>query len=285
MLQQTRVETVIPYYERWMRAFPTVESLARAPLGRVLKFWEGLGYYQRARNLHRAARQWVRNSRETVRRPFHDFLKWRMRELPGVGRYTAGAIASIAFDERVPAVDGNVMRVLCRVFNVRDPLRRPATQRRLWALAEALLPQRRCGEFNQALMELGALVCLPANPRCGDCPLRKVCAAPTDALPHRGARGKLQQVIEDVMLVRRNGRVLLRRRPSEGLLGGLWELPPRPGKRGRLVLTVQHTITDRRITLRVWECRVRRVPPGCRWMSPSRLAMPAAHRRVLRLAQ
>jgi A/G-specific adenine glycosylase len=276
MLQQTRVETVIPYYKRWMRAFPTVEALARAPLSRVLKLWEGLGYYTRARNLHRAAMSISTRFEE------RSFLKsCQLMELSGVGRYTAGAIASIVFDERAALVDGNVARVFARVFNIRANVKLPATRRRLWTLAEVLLPARGCGEFNQALMELGALVCLPANPRCGGCPLRRVCKAPGDALPNRGPKQRIQRVTEDVMLARRGGKVLLRRRPATGLLAGMWELPPLDGRRGRLLLTLRHAITNRRITLRVWKCRLRKAPRDCRWMSPRSLTMPAAHRRAL----
>jgi len=291
MLQQTRVETVIPYYARWMRVFPTVAALARAPASRVLKLWEGLGYYSRARNLRRAAQMVVgrvaplarprgfRTSRRLVPTTAVD-----LRRLPGVGRYTAGAIASIAFDECAALVDGNVARVFARVFNIRANVKLPATRRRLWKLAEALLPARGCGEFNQALMELGALVCLPANPRCEGCPLRRVCRAPGDALPNRGPKQRIHRVTEDVMLAQRDGKVLLRRRPASGLLAGMWELPPYDGRSGRLVLTVRHAVTNRRITLRVWKCRLRKPPRGCCWMSPRSLTMPSAHRRALALA-
>jgi A/G-specific adenine glycosylase len=262
MLQQTRVETVIPYYRRWLRVFPTARALARAPLTRVLQLWEGLGYYERARNLHRAARHGFGQMEE------RSFL--HLSKLPGVGRYTAGAIASIAFDERAAVVDGNVARVFARVFNIRTNVKSPATQRRLWALAERLLPCRRCGEFNQALMELGALVCLPANPRCAVCPLRGVCRAPTDALPNRGRPVAYRQEVRDVAWQRRQGRVRLRQRPD-----GLWELPAtQPG--GKLLATVRHTITNRRITLRVW----RQTARG-QWAEPARLPMPAAHRRAV----
>jgi adenine-specific DNA glycosylase len=144
-----------------------------------------------------------------------------------------------------------------------------------------LLPSHGCGEFNQALMELGALVCLPANPRCDGCPLRQVCKSPGDALPNRGPKPRVRRVTENVMLAKRDGKVLLRRRPATGLLAGMWELPTLNGRRGRLVLTLRHAITNRRITLRVWKCRVTTPPRGCRWMSPRSLTMPAAHRRAL----
>lgn len=268
MLQQTRVETVIPYFERWLRAFPTVESLARAPLSRVLKLWEGLGYYSRARNLHRAAKIVSQTGFSELQR------------LPGVGRYTAGAIASIAFDQRAALVDGNVARVFARVFDIRANVKLPATQRQLWALAETLLPARGCGDFNQALMELGALVCLPSNPRCESCPLRRVCTAPSDALPNRGPKQQMRCVTQDVAWVTRDGKLLLRQRPAIGLLAGMWELPPHDSDGGRLLLTVRHTITNRRITLRVFAGTA----GAGRWVSRRRLgqlAMPAAHRRAV----
>ena len=269
MLQQTRVETVIPYYERWLRTFPTVEALARAPLGRVLKLWEGLGYYSRARNLHRAARQVAGKS-----------FAQEFRNLPGIGRYTAGAIASIAFDERAALVDGNVARVFARVFNIRANVKLPATLEKMWSLAEELLPVRRCSDFNQALMELGALVCLPASPQCEACPLMGVCEAPGDALPNRGPKQKMRTETHNVVWMVRDGKIRMRQRPTTGLLAGMWELPECEGDSGRLLLTVRHTITNRRITLRVFDGETHEG----RWVSrreSERLAMPAAHRRVV----
>lgn len=267
MLQQTRVETVIPYFTRWLKTFPDVATLAAAPLHRVLKLWEGLGYYSRARNLHRAAAMVAGSG-------FGDF-----QQLPGIGRYTAGAIASIAFDQRAPIVDGNVARVFARVFNIRANVKLPATQARLWSLAESLLPARKCGEFNQSLMELGALVCRPVNPCCEVCPLRRVCAAPGDTLPNRGRRPRMRAVVQDVAWDCRQGKVRVRQRPTTGLLAGLWELPPTVA--GVKCLTVvKHSIMDRRITLRVWEARA----ASGRWVSRrvlEQLPMPAAHRRAL----
>jgi A/G-specific adenine glycosylase len=281
MLQQTRVEVVREYYRRWLRAFPTLESLARARESRVLKLWEGLGYYARARNLHRAAKLVRGRVPATVE---------GLRKLPGIGRYTAGAIASIAFGIRAPVVDGNVARVFARVFG---------REAQWWAIAEELLPasggraSRRAaarqeprppnqmGDFNQALMELGALVCLPANPKCDVCPLRRVCVARErgwqDRLPKR-VRRRSRHVTHDVVLARQDGKVLLRQRPKTGLLAGLWELPA--GKSGRPVLTIRHTITDRQITLRVFAGEA----TGGRWFTrrqAERLTMPAAHRRAL----
>ncbi len=281
MLQQTRVDVVKDYYRRWLRIFPTVEALARAPQSRALKLWEGLGYYSRARNLHRAART-ARQSIPT------NFAAWQ--ELPGIGRYTAAAIASIAFGERVPVVDGNVARVLARVFRLRDNVKLPRTLDKLFVLAQSLMPDSHPGDFNQAMMELGALICTPANPRCDDCPLRRVCRGRllVDQLPNRGPPSKPIPVTQTAALVRRDSRILLRRRPHTGLLAGLWELPAwdeklfTPGKE-RLVM--RHTITHRRITLRVVECGLRRATRGCRWVTKqtaARLTMPAAHRRAVR---
>src|SRR5579859_1044270 len=181
MLQQTRVETVRPYYARWLRAFPTVQALARAEEDRVLKLWEGLGYYSRARNLHRAAKLVVGRARppgapkpgtKRTARPAVPTTAAKLLELPGIGRYTAGAIASIAFNERVPLVDGNVARVFARIFAIRANIKSPRTLQSLWDLAGNLLPDTNPGDFNQALMELGALVCTPTNPRCDTCPMR-----------------------------------------------------------------------------------------------------------------
>ncbi len=258
MLQQTRVETVREYYRRWLQAFPTLESLARAPYSRVLKMWEGLGYYSRAWNLHRAAQTITRVPRTVA----------ELMTLPGIGRYTAGAIASIAFGERAPLVDGNVARVFARVFGKIG---------HEWEIAEALLPEKNCGDFNQALMELGALVCVPANPHCDVCPLRRVCATRGDALPARKRR-RSKRVTQDVLFAQRDGRVLLRQRPATGLLAGMWELPA--GKSGPHLLTTRHTITNRRITLRVFAGE----DGNGRWLSRrqlQRVSMPAAHRRAL----
>lgn len=256
MLQQTRVEVVRAYYRRWLREFPTLRSLARARPARVLKLWEGLGYYSRARNLHRAARQVSRLPDNVA-----ELLK-----LPGVGRYTAGAIASIAFGQRAPVVDGNVARVFTRVFG-----------RSGWDIAESLLPQKNCGDFNQALMELGARVCLPANPKCAQCPLRRVCGR--HELPRKSKR--LTPVTQDVLWVQRAGKILLRRRPAHGLLAGMWELPA--GRSRRHLLSIRHTITNRRIALRVFAGQRARG----RWFSRrqvERLTLPAAQRRAVEAA-
>jgi len=275
MLQQTRVATVIPYYQRWLRSFPTVGALARARPARVLKHWEGLGYYARVRHLHRAARQVIRDGFPRAA------TDWR--RLPGVGRYTAGAIASIAFGERAPLVDGNVARVLSRVFRVTGNIKAPATLERLWSLSHLLVPDRKPGEFNQALMELGALVCAPLNPKCLQCPLRGICRSPTDSLPDRGPSRPVKRVTQDVLLARCGSKVWMRPRgPATRLLAGMWELPA--GKSSQLLGVFQCTITSHRITLRVFACSKRPPSSSGRWITlrdMERLSFPAAHRRVL----
>jgi A/G-specific adenine glycosylase len=232
MLQQTRVATVIPYWERWMARFPTVSALADAPLDDVLAAWAGLGYYSRARNLHAGA--------QAVGARFGGALPScaaELREVPGIGPYTAGAIASIAFGERAPLVDGNVARVLARVFAIEHDIKSSAGGKALWAAAGALmhaLPEAAApGDFNQGLMELGATICAPAQPRCLVCPLARDCAAARtgrqDELPIIAARKKASElpVLErTVVWLEDAGEIVLVRRTPDGLFGGLWELPP-----------------------------------------------------------
>jgi len=224
MLQQTRVETVIPYYERFLARFPDVRALARADTDDVIALWAGLGYYSRARNLHRAARAVV--ERHDGRIP--DAAD-ALRELPGVGRYTAGAVASIAFDRPEPVVDGNVARVLARLLAIDDDVRGRDAQRRLWEEAEALVRGPEPGALNQALMELGATVCTPRTPRCPACPWRRRCRAHAEGraaeLPVKSAAAPPRPMEAVAAWVERRGRVLAVQRPKRGLLGGLWELP------------------------------------------------------------
>jgi A/G-specific adenine glycosylase len=222
MLQQTRVETVIPYFERWMRQFPTLAALAEVPQQSVLSAWEGLGYYTRARNLHHAAR--------VVMAEFNGQLPQeipQLRKLPGIGRYTAAAIASIAFNQDVATLDGNLRRVFSRVFDVDTPADTPAGEEILWALAQKHVPAGRAGDYNQALMDLGASICLPKKALCLLCPLRELCKSrsvpenrpvlkPKPPVPHKL---KLAAVIVQ------EKTVLLALRPAKGLLGGLWEFP------------------------------------------------------------
>jgi A/G-specific adenine glycosylase len=224
MLQQTRVETVIPYFQRWMQRFPNVETLAQASLQEVLSAWEGLGYYSRARNLHKAA--------QTIVDQYGGRLPdeaQTLRSLPGIGRYTAGAIASIAFGRDAPALDGNIRRVLARLDNMNVPARSPAGERRLWELATKLLPVGRAGDFNQALMDLGATLCTPQAPDCQRCPVSTDCAAyqlgRQEKLPVIARRGAIPHHTVTAAVIQRDGQVLITQRPSNGLLGGLWEFP------------------------------------------------------------
>lgn len=285
MLQQTQITTVLPYFARFVAAFPDVRDLAAAPLDQVLKLWEGLGYYSRARNLHRAAGQIVHlhNGQIPTRAA-------QLETLPGIGRYTANAIASIAFGERVPVLDGNVMRVLARLYDIAEPITRAAVQRRLWALAGDLVPADRPGDHNQAMMDLGRVVCRPRRPLCEDCPLAVMCAARQNGTqedrPVRPAKPKTPHYdLAAGVLWSAAGQVLIAQRPPEGLLGGLWEFPagrcagpetvtenlagclrtalrdkldidPVQVEIGALLLKVRHGFTHFRITLHVLECRV-----------------------------
>ncbi|MBW5445615.1 A/G-specific adenine glycosylase [Cohnella sp. CFH 77786] len=228
MLQQTRVETVIPYYHRFMERFPTIGDLAAAPEPDVLKAWEGLGYYSRARNLQAAARQVVELHGGTVPRD-----KASVSALKGVGPYTAGAILSIAFDQPEPAVDGNVMRVLSRFYNLDDDIARPSVRGAMEDLARELIPQGEAASFNQALMELGALVCTPRSPGCLSCPVMEHCAGRLAGrereLPVKTKAKPPKPVHRLAVLIEGEGphagRVLVRQRSGEGLLASMWELP------------------------------------------------------------
>ncbi|HSV86983.1 MAG TPA: A/G-specific adenine glycosylase [Levilinea sp.] len=224
MLQQTRTETVIPYYLRWFVRFPSLEVLANAPVQAVLHIWEGLGYYKRARSLHRAAQIIVNemDGRFPVDRQ-------GLEQLPGVGRYTAGAIASIAFGLDEPALDGNIRRVLSRVFNLELPARSPQGEKQLWGYAFGNLPPGRAGDYNQALMDLGAIICTRRAPVCQRCPLNNLCQARQfgvqEARPVTRPRPAVPHYLVTAAVIRQDGRVLIARRPEDGLLGGLWEFP------------------------------------------------------------
>ncbi len=219
MLQQTRVETALPYYERWMERFPTIDHLAVAPLDEVLKHWEGLGYYSRARNLHRA----VREVRDQYGSRVPDDLA-SFRALPGVGRYTAGAVMSIVFGQEEPLVDGNVRRVLARMTD--EPYPKDAI---LWELAADLVPGERPGDLNQALMELGATVCTRRSPRCEVCPISQHCDAHAMGTAEQRPAPRQRKAIpledEAVAIVRRAGKYLLTKRPAVGRLAGMWNFP------------------------------------------------------------
>lgn len=225
MLQQTRVDQVRPYYDRFMDRFPTAEHLGKAPLDDVLKAWEGMGYYARARNLHRAARRVVDEHGGQI--PDDPA---RILELPGIGPYTAAAILSIAFGRDCPVVDGNVVRVLSRLFHLTDNPAVSAARKRIDGLAGRLLARGRAGDYNQAMMELGATICSPRRPRCGECPVNRFCEArkmlpDPSVLPRKRPRAQRPHRHVAAGIVRRNDEILIVRRPTDGLLGGLWEFP------------------------------------------------------------
>jgi A/G-specific adenine glycosylase len=281
MLQQTRVETVIPYFEKWMRLFPSIKDLASASEQEVLNAWEGLGYYSRARNLHKAAQLVV--ARYAGELPSD--LK-SLRGLPGIGRYTAGAIASIAFNRDEPTLDGNLRRVFARLFDVSEPADAPAGKEILWKLAAEHLPPGQAGDYNQALMDLGATICLPRKPRCLLCPLMELCQArangtqegrpvlkPKKETPHyTHAAGVVFRQAGAIV----QSEVLLAKRPSKGLLGGMWEFPNgrvngNPAEElesaleagyglrirgGEALGTIEHAYTHFRVTVHTFRCEL-----------------------------
>ncbi len=224
MLQQTQVDTVIPYFERWMARFPDIQSLAEADEQEVLTLWEGLGYYSRARNLHRTAQKVV--SEMEGRLPSSPE---ELQKLPGIGPYTAAAIASIAFGVDVAVVDGNIRRVFSRLYNISVPARSPEGEGLIWKLAQENLPKSRASEYNQALMDLGAMVCTPKKPDCVHCPVTLDCQAHQlgvqEERPVKIPRKKVPHLTVTAAIIRRDGQVLLAKRPAGGLLGGLWEFP------------------------------------------------------------
>ena len=230
MLQQTRVETVMGYYDRFLAAFPDIRALAAAPEDAVLKLWEGLGYYSRARNLHRGARQVTEELGGELPRTAEALLA-----VKGIGPYTAGAIASIAFGERVPAVDGNVIRVMTRLRGIRVNAGQPEGKREILRAAAELVPGERPGDFNQALMDLGSGVCVPGTPDCAACPLAAFCDArrqgDAERLPLLPTRRPPRPVQYDVLILLSGERVLLRQR-TEALLRGLWVFPMAEGWHG-----------------------------------------------------
>lgn len=224
MLQQTRVETVIPYFEKWMKQFPTIKTLADSSEHDVLNLWEGLGYYSRARNLHKAAKIVVEKYHGELPRDLG-----ALGQLPGIGRYTVGAIASMAFGLDEPTLDGNLRRIFARVFDVSQPADAPTGEKILWGLAAEHLPKGQAGDFNQALMDLGATICLPKNPRCLICPLMKLCKARElgiqEKRPVLKPKKSTPYYVHAAAVIVRQGYVLLAKRQSKGLLGGMWEFP------------------------------------------------------------
>jgi len=279
MLQQTRVATVIPYYRRFLERFPDVATLAAASEEEVLAHWSGLGYYRRARTLLAAAREVVLRHGGELPRTRAELLL-----LPGIGPYTAGAIASLAFDAPEALVDGNVERVFARLFALPGAAGSAALKERVWELARELVPRSGgAGEWNEALMELGALVCLPREPQCAACPWSGICAARAlgraAEFPAPKARQSGVEVELVALLVERRGRILLRRRPEQGRMAGLWELPTRelgsqhlfpariPGgfREGAELARLRHSITRHRIRLVLRRAALARAPRGKDW--------------------
>ena len=220
MLQQTRVETVIPYFERFLKLFPSLPDLAQAPLQKILKAWAGLGYYARARNLHAAARTICRELGGKIPRTKEDLLR-----LPGFGPYTAGAVASIAFHQPVAALDGNVKRILGRLFPGWNSLGKGASKKELEKSLEEWIPADRASDFTQALMDLGAAICLPSRPRCSACPVRRFCVTQGESKGKKPAVKKFREETWAIALVEKDGKFLLHRNQAGGLLAGLWQFP------------------------------------------------------------
>ena len=320
MLQQTQVATVIPYYQRFMERFPTVEALAAAPEDEVLRLWSGLGYYLRARHLHHGAREVLSRHEGRIPEAIEELLR-----LPGIGRYTAGAIASIAFERAAPILDGNVTRVLCRLYGLRGDPKRAPLHARLWQLAEALIPEGEAGDFNQALMELGATVCTPASPRCDVCPLAERCEARRlglqESLPELARPPAPTPLRMAAAVVWRASEVLLVKRSTEPARGknsghtwwaGMWQFPTGPVApeestaaavvrvaretagldvtSGAVAGLVRHGVTRWKITLEARHClpiEGEPTPGGCadwRWSTleeTAQLALPAPQRRLV----
>jgi A/G-specific adenine glycosylase len=315
MLQQTQVGTVKAYFERFVKAFPTIEALATADEHDVLRLWEGLGYYRRARQLHHAAKIIVAELGSRFPRD-----PQIVRRLPGVGRYTAGAILSIAFDLREPILEANTLRLFARLLAYDGDPRSAEGQHVLWAMAEALLPRREVGRLNQALMELGSEICKNRTPQCEQCPVAMLCRANQQGrqleIPPPKAKRRMESVRQAAVLVRRRGRVLLLRRPDGGRWAGLWDFPrfpiqsktPAANRRelvenvlsltgvtialGQHVTTLKHGVTRFRITLECYEAEFvscdkgRPTQPERRWLRPAELAnypLSSTGRKLARL--
>lgn len=309
MLQQTTVKAVAPYYARFLKKWPTIEALAAADLEDVLSAWAGLGYYARARNLHACAKAVANEHGGQFPHTENELLR-----LPGIGPYTAAAIAAIAFDQRATVVDGNVERVLARYFAVETPL--PAAKKRLREHAETLTPSRRPGDFAQAMMDLGATICTPRTPECASCPLEQDCAAPARGLqgqlPYKSAKpGKPTRRGAAFFVQRVDGAVLLRKRPAKGLLGGMTEVPGSPwvdagngghpdpfvhapveGNWEKVPGLVRHTFTHFHLVLAVYGAAVEKGvelteqarPEDCLWVPRTELqaqALPSVMRKVV----
>jgi A/G-specific adenine glycosylase len=284
MLQQTQVATVIPYYNRFLEKFPTVDTLADASQQSVLKVWEGLGYYSRARHMHAAAKAVVENFNSTFPNTYNGLLK-----LKGIGPYTAAAVSSIAFQQRHAVVDGNVIRVLSRYYGITDDVRRSKVKSEIQSLADSILSEERPGDFNQALMELGATICTPTQPACDSCPLSLNCIAykqsKTDTIPYKSPRKKVPHHNIGVGLITdSDDRLLISLRPDDAMLGGLWEFPGGKKEKGEPIKTtvkrelreelgvdvsvgdkfmdLKHAYSHFKITLHAYWCKIENGSPS-----------------------
>ena len=283
MLQQTQVATVIPYYHNWLRTFPDFASLARASENEVLRAWQGLGYYARARNLHATAKTVMDRHNGNFPREIE-----QMRQLSGIGKYTAHAVGSFAFDQSLPIVEANTGRVLARLFNLRESIDSDAGRKMLWQHAASFLPKSDASTFNSALLDLGALICVARKPKCDVCPVKAFCCAKNPAaLPVRKSRPETKRLIETHALIVRRGRILLEQ--SRHRWRGMWILPAlvidcleKPRFQRRPVYESVFPFTHHRVTLSVYR-RVapKRIAPGQQWFgSIEEVAMPSPHRRA-----
>lgn len=310
MLQQTQVDTVIPYYNRFLERFPDLAVLAQASLDDVLKQWEGLGYYARARNLHKAASEIFKEHDCKMPDNYVALLK-----ILGIGPYTAAAVASIAFNEDVPVVDGNVYRVLARVNKISEPITSAAVKRKFAEIAAELLPAGRASDFNQAMMELGALICTSRKPKCESCPVSFCCAVKLanenpELLPTKKVSIKKPHYNIAVGIIHRKGEIFIDQRPAKGLLGGLWEFPGGKQEAGEsleecvareiqkkiglqikvktLFLNVKHAYTHFKITLYAYNCEFVSGQPDTklnwRWVGHAELpnyAFPKSNKKIV----
>jgi len=282
MLQQTQVSTVIPYYNEWFRRFPNFASLARASESDVLHAWQGLGYYGRARNLHATARTVVDRYRGRFPRSVE-----QMQQLPGIGKYTAHAVASFAFDQSVPIVESNTARILTRLFDFRESIDSDPGRQTLWQYAAMLVPKSNASIFNSALIDLGALVCVARQPKCGICPVKTFCRAKNpQTLPVRKSRPRTKRLIEQHAFVVRQGKILLEQ--SSTRWRGMWILPPlqRESANQQPVYESIFPFTDHRVTLSVYARHREKIrKPLQSWVridSLDSIPMPSPHRKALR---
>lgn len=307
MLQQTQVQTVIPYYEKWLKQFPSIASLAQADQGEVLSHWAGLGYYRRARMLHSAAQQIMTNHAGQFPSTLEAILT-----LPGIGRYTAGAIASIAFKIAAPILDGNVIRVLSRVFAIKKNIASPQTLKLLWEKAEEIVSKKQPGNFNQALMELGALICTPQNPKCLICPIQKFCAAfqegKPEAYPVKTKEDSQKKLKHFAWVVQKKNKFLLFQQPENARWGGMWLLPvsenlPSLSFKQERLGSLKHGYTNHQIQLEAFKISESdfkeqdwkpasflkskgwKLSKNKKWVERSKinsLAIPAPHQKIIR---